>query len=416
MAIVIHAQDPMAIGPLCGTVGNTQLANIGDEATVTCRRCMDRIGVQDLQPTRDDLFAAAEWTCKYTNLVPTAWGATATGKTYGFNLMAERNNAGLVTVLLSQHTPDEIAGFQTIGQEGLIQQEPAWFREAQQFLDDGRNVVILFDELGLAPKEVRGAMFTFMRDRHLHGHRLRHTAKQNVYVVAATNPAEFTATYLSRCLMFHVPADRSYLRGIAKGWIAERATGGRLFDDDDPMLSNNPPPRPRTVNAASIAALSALDMGAKSGREFWQLSETARGVVLAGLLPPELVDEVLRRRDNSADALLEDPKAMFEVAKSLPTPEAVTLGLNILQSLKKGDKMEAAAMTQFILGLICADVDKYAAYIKAPKTQEMLDNLQRIPAEVMDKALREAKAVYEENGEVKGIIREEFERQVPPTK
>ena len=124
------------------------------------------------EPTRQDVKAAMQWVSTHTNLVPTLWGPTASGKTYMVHEWAKELGGECVTVLLSQHTPDEIAGFQTeVGGE-LVAQMPYWWKQAEQLVEAGKPVVLLFDELGLAREEVRGAVYTFFRDRELHGHKL----------------------------------------------------------------------------------------------------------------------------------------------------------------------------------------------------------------------------------------------------
>src|SRR5690606_10679936 len=132
--------------------------------------------------------------------------------------------------------------------------------------------------LGLGREETRGAVYTFFRDRHIHGHRLQipHPESQEVIVMAATNPAVLAAPYRTRCAFFYVPADRSYLEHqVAKtSWAKQAAQWGVLTKEGgDTAYADTPPPPPETVHGASIAALNAVDTS------FWSMSPEARGLV-----------------------------------------------------------------------------------------------------------------------------------------
>ena len=60
--------------------------------------------------TRDDVKHAALWVAQHTNRVPCLWGPTASGKTYMAHEIATEVDGELITVLLSQFTPDEEIG------------------------------------------------------------------------------------------------------------------------------------------------------------------------------------------------------------------------------------------------------------------------------------------------------------------
>lgn len=305
------------------------------------------------KPTREDIFSAALVVAKNTNLVPTFLGPTGSGKTHGLMALAEQNNAEVVTVLLGQHTPDEIAGFQLALNNELVIQMPFWFKEAQNILDKGKNAWILFDELGLSREETRGALYTFMRDRHLHGHRLNPSGGSNVLVFAASNPATFAPPFKSRCLFLSVPSDQDYLLGIAQGsdFVTRVIRLAPYYDNKDPFYSNEEPPAPIVMNAASTAALRKLT----DTREFWQLTEPARYAVLSGLVPYQTLVSVLKESTLNVVLLAKNHEEITRVLKALPTDKMHSMINNIVETLPQITPEERCDALLSILDVIYED-------------------------------------------------------------
>lgn len=282
------------------------------------------------KPTREEIVEAALLIARKTNLVPTMLGPTASGKTWMFEQEAEKHNAELVTVLLGQHTPDEIAGFQLAIADKLVIQMPFWFTEAQAILDRGKNVWILFDELGISREETRGALYTFMRNRHLHNHKLKPSANQEVLVFAASNPATFAPPFRSRCLFLSTPADRDYLRNIVhhSAFVSKIVELAPIADESDPFYSNAEPTPPVVINAAAIKALTDLT----TSSDFWKLSEPARYIILSGLVPYQTLAAVLKDNTHDLSALARDGAELLKALRILPKDQMHGTINNVLQA------------------------------------------------------------------------------------
>lgn len=369
-------------------------------------------------PTREDIASAMMWIAQRTNRVPTLYGPTASGKTYLVHQLAKEHGAEVVTVLLGQHTPDEITGFQMPGKDNqLVAQHSYWMRQAQEILNSGKKVFILFDELNAAREEVRGAIYTFLRDRHLHGdHSLD---RPDVLVFAAMNPAMLAAPYRSRCCFFHVPADATYLTGMAKNSLATFAAvhGEISKEGSDSAYSNAAPPPPETVDASAIAALNAIDTS------FWtDLSPAARGLVITSLVPPALAKAMLE--DNQAiDAseLAKDVEMLFETLRSLPVPETMTLIAQLMSSygtMNDGERENAhAAVLDAVYGDGTRDGLALLESYYFGRTDEMRAAISHIKAEPMVKALAERGMAIDEDGSTpKGTIFERLDAYVELTK
>lgn len=368
------------------------------------------------KPTREDIRNGILWIARNTNLVPTAWGPTASGKTWMFNSIAEEIGGELITVLLSQHTPDEVCGFQMPNKDNTRMNPlpPYWFTQAQHTLDSGKNVVILFDELGLGREETRGAVYTFFRDRHIHGHTLKIPEGQEVLVVAATNPAVLAAPYRTRCAFFYVPADRDYLiKEVAKSSLAKRAAewGTITVEGSDTAYSDEAPPAPATVHGASIAALNALDT------TFWSMTPEARGVVVQSLVPRDLAERLL----NSAEtmdpvALAKDPEMLYETVKSMEVPEAMTLMSSVLGTYGSLTKKQSAEAHAAMLDAVYDNLDFMGTYY-FDRSQEMRDAIQHLEVEAMAAAFKARGMVIDDGvNPVHGTIFDRLDRYAEESK
>lgn len=377
---------------------------------------IDGKGIPNDKPTRDEIYDAALMVARKTNLVPTVIGPTASGKTYGFAKIAPEHNAEVVTVLLGQHTPDEIAGFQLAIQDKLVIQMPFWFREAQAILDRGKNAWILFDELGISREETRGALYTFMRDRHLHGHALKPKSGNEVLVFAASNPATFAPPFKSRCLFLSVPADKEYLKTISTGssFVSKIVDLAQISDESDPFYSNAEPPAPLVINAAATKALKDLT----NDPTFWKLSEPARYVVLAGLVPHQTLAAVLKDNNHDMSALARDWKELDRALRTLPKDQMHGTINNVLQAFPGITPEERIEAILTILDNIYNDItgDNLQIYFSTSHSEDVAKSLLEVDPETMKKRLAERgllEIVTNSKGNVaKGSIVERLEKMV----
>ena len=372
------------------------------------------------EPTREDIFSAALVVARHTNLVPTFLGPTASGKTYGVQHMAEANNAEVVTVLLGQHTPDEIAGFQLAINDKLVIQMPFWFKEAQDILDRGKNAWILFDELGLSREETRGALYTFMRDRHLHGHTLNTSgANQSVLVFAASNAATFAPPFKTRCLFLSVPSDRSYLQAIASGsdFASKVVRLAPIHYDKDPFWSNEPPPEPIVMHSASTKALVDLSVE----REFWRLTEPARYAILSGLVPHQTLAAVLKESVLDISVLAKNWQELERALHALPTDKRLTMINNVIETLPQLEKEERAEALMAILNVLYDDLtgESLQTYFSTNHSEQAAEAALEIDPEYLEKRLKERGLLWiETKGKIHnavGTLRERIEVMVQNT-
>ena len=345
------------------------------------------------KPTREDIRAAFQWTVENTNLVPTAWGPTASGKTYMMHQWAEEIGGELITVLLSQHTPDEIAGFQTEVGGQLVAQMPYWFQKAEQVLAEGRTPIILFDELGLAREEVRGAIYTFLRDREIHGH----TLSGDAHVVAAMNPAVLAPPLMSRVLLIEVPADRQYLMNMATHTLAKKAAeAGNLNIDDDPAYSSQQPTRPAVIQAAAVDALNQLNAS------FWAMTEPAQRLVLQGLVPPTTLDEMLRDTLD-VSVLARDPKGFAKAVKEMPPVDWHSIVDSVLDTLPQLTAKQRSRIMMEILDSMYDDIpNRLEPYYAKERDQNTIDAVLALDNELLWELISKRNFMDLENDELTG--------------
>ena len=337
------------------------------------------------EPTREDVFSAAFWVAANTNRVPTLIGPTASGKTWGVHALAEQHNAEVVTVLLGQHTPDEIAGFQLNIDGQLVVQMPYWFRRAQEIIDSGKNVFILFDELGLSREEVRGALYTFFRDRHLHGQQLLTNDSANAFIFSASNPAVFAPPFRSRCVFLHVPADRQYLIDMAKTPYAKKASLGTLTFDKESAYSNTPPPPPETVDASAIAALNAINS------DFWRMTTEARFLVLQGLVPAPTLADMLAIREVDMSALSSDIKELGNVLSTVPRDQRHGIINSVIETFPNLTAEETAEALLEIIDRIYDDLSTQdlETYFSTPRSELAVKAVMDIEVSYLERRLKE---------------------------
>ena len=362
-------------------------------ATTTTKPKVEKKVVQE--PTRADVKAAMTWVAKNTNLVATLWGPTASGKTRMVHDWAEEMGGECVTVLLSQHTPDEIAGFQTEIDGQLVAQKPFWFRQAEKVTAAGKPVVLLFDELGLARAEVTGAIFTFFRDRHLHDHKL----EGEVYVVAAMNPATLLPAYMSRSLLMHVPADRGHMLSIAKHPLAIKAAqAGNLTVNDGGAYSNDAPPYPETVTMSSVDALNQTNKGG-----FWHMTEPARRTVIQGLVPRATLEELLRDHLD-VSVLARQPKELAKTLEGLNSIDILNIIEGLLETLPQLNPKEIADLIITIQDeVLYNDIDNLLEPFMAVERPEHIQNAAlTVDNDYLWKQIEKRGFVKAKNGELSG--------------
>lgn len=330
-----------------------------------------------VEPTRADIKAAAFWLAKNTELVPTFVGPTASGKTWLAHEMArEFGEAKLVTILLQQDTPEEVAGFQAKleGVEKLSALTPYWFDSAQEALNEGRNVIIFFDELGLAHEATRGAIYTFLRNREIRGKHLtcKHAepaCSQCLLVLAAMNPADLAPAMLTRIAQLHVPVDRNYLLNMSSTSLAKRiAQIAPISNDAHAHTSNRMPDGPTVYTPAHAAVVNKFD------RTFWGLEEATRLVIASSVLPSAIVEEVMREDSLSTPSISEQirrPELIVPIMKALDVPAAVANAKAMWDAFPSYSdfKEVAPALAQLEYALV-SDENKMEAWLEAPENEE----------------------------------------------
>lgn len=367
-------------------------------------------------PTRADIIDSATWIAEHTQLMPVLWGPTAVGKTFAVRELAKRRNAKLIVVLLQQETPDEIGGFQVYMQDKLVAQPPYWFREMEEYLSSNPEgeVILFFDELDKAHDENRGALYTFIRDRHLRSR----VAEGNVMLIGACNPGHFPPGWESRVCFLHFPATHEHLKNIAAGnsiaeFVAANASSVAVSSGSSASeLDNSPPPSPKVVDAAAIGDL----MPHLNDVSFYRLSKEAQSLIISAKLP--LVDaEALYRYINESIslnpmALAQNPDILGETLRELDVPQAVALAVSVLIELPKLTKdQEKIDALLAILDPFMADVTKLEPYYAAAKPSETLDELKNIDAELFAKVIKDSKRLQMKNKQLTGRWVDELMRQ-----
>lgn len=350
-------------------------------------------GVPD-EPTREEIFQAALMTARKTNRVPTLLGPTASGKTWLIESHAAEYNAEVVTVLLGQHTPDEIAGFQLNLDGQLVMQMPFWFTQAQHVLNQSKNVWLFFDELGLSREETRGALYTFFRDRHLHEQRLQPQPGFEVLLFAGSNPATFAPPFKSRCLFLGVPSDRDYLNTIAEGsdFVKKAVKLAPISDNKDPFYSNEAPPSPVVLDASAAKALRDLTKDA----DFWKLPEPARYIILSGLVPHQTLSQLLQDNTLDATALARNYLELERALKALPKDKMHSMINNVLACMPQLTTEERAEAIMSILDVIYNDPSgsDIQTYFATPHDDEIAAAVAEIDPEFMETRLKERNLLW----------------------
>ena len=281
--------------------------------------------IQDVKATRADIEAAVIWIAENTDTVPCMVGPTASGKTRLAKKIADDRGAELLTILLQQDTPEEIAGFQAPIGERLVSLHPYWFNRAQGILNNGGKVVLFFDELGLSHEATRGAMYTFFRDREIRGshlvcaHNSTEACRECLIVVAGMNPAELAPAMETRIAKIHVPADRDHMLSLATSSLARRIAMAAPIDGKHAHTSNDPPASPTVYTLAQQAVVNKFD------GEFWRMSEGARNIIASAVVPASVIDEVLRAdtlTTPSISAQIDDPNLIPVISAALDVPAA----------------------------------------------------------------------------------------------
>lgn len=351
--------------------------------------------------TRDDIRAAALWVATKTNRVPVLTGASAWGKTRMWQEVAQDLGADLITVLLHSHTPDEVKGFQMPGKNNeLINQLPAWARQAKNSLLDGRKVVLLFDELNLARDEVKGVMLTFLRDRQINDEDFTKYGP-NLMVVGAMNPGMLPATYLTRVCLFHMPVERKELLAISTGAMARLyAENVRLpfaGYEGDSAFNDSPPPPPEFGDKSALALINAIDDDPLS---FYNMTPEARGLVISSVVPPETA-RLLTGQIMTMDPgmIAREPELHYETIKSMSVPEAmahISQVMSSYASLPNGIREVAHAAA---LDAIYDNLDLiYTYYTSRDSGSPIAEGLSHIDPHEMIKALADRNLI-KENGD-----------------
>lgn len=366
-------------------------------------------------PTRADIMASAMWIAEHTQLMPVLWGPTAVGKTYAVREMAKERNARLIVVLLQQETPDEIGGFQVYMQDKLVAQPPYWFREMEEYLaaNPEGEVILFFDELDKAHDENRGALYTFIRDRHLRSR----TAVGKVVLIGACNPGHFPPGWESRVCFLHFPATREHLNNIAAGnslseFVAANASVIASINASASELDNSPPPSPKVVDAAAVGDL----VQHLNNTSFYRLTKEAQSLIISAKLP--LVDaEALYRHINESIslnpfALAQNPDILTEALRDLDVPQAVALAVSVLIELPRlvvdQEKIDALLA---ILDPFMADVIKLEPYYATAKPSDTLNSLKNIDAELFAKCIKDSGRLRMKNKQLSGTWVDELMRQ-----
>lgn len=292
----------------------------------TRKKTVENEVIKDVKATREDIEAAVIWLAEHTDTVPCMVGPTASGKTRLASKIAADRGAELLTILLQQDTPEEIAGFQAPIGERLVSLHPYWFNRAQGVLNNGGKVVLFFDELGLSHEATRGAMYTFFRDREIRGshltcaHNSTEACRDCLIVIAGMNPAELAPAMETRIAKIHVPADRDHMLSLAKTSLAKRIAMAAPIEGKHAHTSNEAPASPVVYTLAQQAVVNEFD------RTFWGMSEAARNIIATAVVPAAVIEEVLRAdtlTTPSIDAQIADPSLIPTITAALDIPAAV---------------------------------------------------------------------------------------------
>ena len=315
-------------------------------------------------PTRDEIKEAVIWMAENTNRVPCLVGPTASGKTRMAMDIAQERDAKLVTVLLQQDTPEEIAGFQAPIGDRLLALTPYWFDAAQKELSNNGRIVLFFDELGLSHEATRGAIYTFLRDREIRGNTLscQHNSRactECCIVLSAMNPAELAPPMLSRIAQFHVPMDKAHMMMLARTDLAKRIVRIAPIEGKHASLSNTPPAPPSTYDLSAQAVVNAFDL------KFWNLSEGARNAIVTAVLPPAVVEEVFREDSLSTPSISQQfvkPHLILPIIHALSPTDAAINAMELMKECTKHTVDEFAPVIAAITEALSTDEEKQSLF------------------------------------------------------
>ena len=378
----------------------------------------DTIKQKIVQPTRDEIVTAVLWMAENTNRVPCLVGPTASGKTRMAMQIAEQRDAQLVTILLQQDTPEEIASFQAPIGDRLLALTPYWFDRAQKALDESKNVVLFFDELGLSHEATRGAIYTFLRDREVRGRTLRCSHSNSacskcLLVLSAMNPAELAPPMLSRIAMFHVPMDRDHMITLARTDLARRIARIAPISGKHPSLSNDPPPPPITYDLSAQAVVNAFDL------RFWNLPEGARSAIVTAVLPPALIDEVFREdtlSTPSIDKQFAKPELIIPIMRALSPTDAAVNAMELWRECTKHGMKESKAVILAVTEALSVDEEKQALFFDMSDEEVTSWWQARTPeeAEELIKLFEDSGAVIFDPEKPRGRLIDNYLLQAPP--
>ena len=371
-----------------------------------------------VQPTREEIELGVVWMAENTNRVPCLVGPTASGKTRMAMKIAQERDAELITILLQQDTPEEIAGFQAPIGDRLLALTPYWFDRAQKVLDNEGKIVLFFDELGLSHEATRGAIYTFLRDREVRGRSLRcqHsdvTCPTCCLVLSAMNPAELAPPMLSRIAMFHVPMDRDHMISLAKTDLAKRIARIAPISGKHPSLSNDPPPPPATYDLSAQAVVNNFDL------KFWNLPEGSRSAIVTAVLPPALIEEVFREDSLSTPSISRQftkPELIISIMKALPPTDAAVNAMELWRECTRHPMDESAPVILAVTEALSLDEEKQSLFFDM--TDEEVTNWwqQRSPeeAEQLIKLFEGSGAIVFDPEKPHGRLIDNYLLQAPP--
>lgn len=371
-----------------------------------------------VQPTREEIQLAVLWMAEHTNRVPCLVGPTASGKTRMAMKIADERDAQLITILLQQDTPEEIAGFQAPIGDRLLALTPYWFDRAQKVLNDSGKVVLFFDELGLSHEATRGAIYTFLRDREVRGQSLHcvHSTKACtgcLLVLSAMNPAELAPPMLSRIAMFHVPMDREHMVSLATTDLARRIARMAPLSGKHPSLSNDPPPPPSTYDLSAQAVVNAFDIN------FWNLSEGTRSAIVTSVLPPALIEEVFREDTLSTPSVsmqFKKPELIKSVMSGLPAPDAAVNAMALWRECVGRPISESKAVIIAVTVALSLDEEKQALFFEM-NDDEVVPWWQGLTSEESEEliaAFEEVNALQFNPDKPSGVLLDNYLLQAPP--
>ena len=370
-------------------------------------------------PTRDEIETAVVWMAENTNRVPCLVGPTASGKTRMAMKIAQERDAKLITILLQQDTPEEIAGFQAPIGDRLLALTPYWFDRAQEALDAGNKVVLFFDELGLSHEATRGAIYTFLRDREVRGRHLscehgNGACPKCLLVLSAMNPAELAPPMLSRIAQFHVPMDRAHMVSLASTDLARRIARMAPISGKHPSLSNDPPPPPTNYDLSAQAVVNSFDL------KFWNLPEGSRSAIVTAILPPALINEVFREDSLSTPSIAQQfkrPELIIPIMHSLSPTDAATNAMELWRECTHHTMADAKPIILAVTEALSKEEEKQELFFDMNDNEEVTSWWQaRTPeeAEELINLFESSGALIFDPEKPRGRLIDNYLMQAPP--